>query len=488
MSSLILTNSIATTGAAASRWRMWTPPLAALTAFAAALISPTVLDDGDTWWHLAAGDWIIAHHAIPRVDPFSFTMAGAPWTAHEWLAELLMALAFRLAGWSGVALIAGVAAASAAAIVATRIARDLDGPPLPIAVALGLSLLSPSFLARPHLLALPILAAWSAGLLAARDRGCAPPPALAALMALWANLHGGFVFGLALIGPFALEALLAAAPAERLDVARRWAGFAALSVAAALLTPHGVEALIFPFRLLTMTSLAQIGEWQAASFAHIQPLETALFVVLALALRRPVSMPPVRLALLLGLLYLALAHGRHQMLVGVIAPMLLAAPVAKALGSEAEPPARDASAAWPVFIAAAAALALVAFRAAWPIVRVDGPTAPIAGLAATPPALRLKPALNAYDFGGYLIWSGVRPFVDGRADMYGDRFLARYRRLAAADPATLDETLTQDGVAWTMFPPSSPVVAAMDRQVGWRRLYAGPFAVVHARVDALDPD
>src|SRR5579883_2257403 len=92
MSSLILTNSIATTGAAASRWRMWTPPLAALTAFAAALISPTVLDDGDTWWHLAAGDWIIAHHAIPRVDPFSFTMAGAPWTAHEWLAELLWPL------------------------------------------------------------------------------------------------------------------------------------------------------------------------------------------------------------------------------------------------------------------------------------------------------------------------------------------------------------------------------------------------------------
>jgi hypothetical protein len=40
-------------------------------------------------------------------------------------------------------------------------------------------------------------------------------------------------------------------------------------------------------------------------------------------------------------------------------------------------------------------------------------------LAAVPPELRAKPVLNDYGFGGYLIWSGVRPFIDGRADTYG---------------------------------------------------------------------
>ena len=85
--------------------------------FALSAFSPKVLGDGDTWSHLATGEWIIAHGAVPRADPFSHSMPGAPWTAHEWLAEILLTLAFRLAGWSGVVLMTGAAAASAALIV-----------------------------------------------------------------------------------------------------------------------------------------------------------------------------------------------------------------------------------------------------------------------------------------------------------------------------------------------------------------------------------
>jgi hypothetical protein len=75
--------------------------------FALAAFSPKVLGDGDTWSHLATGEWILAHGAAPRADPFSHSMPGAPWTAHEWLAEILMTLAFRLAGWSGAVLLTG---------------------------------------------------------------------------------------------------------------------------------------------------------------------------------------------------------------------------------------------------------------------------------------------------------------------------------------------------------------------------------------------
>src|SRR5580700_2177547 len=82
---------------ASSLWTIWTPALVALGIFALTLFAPQVLNDGDTWSHLATGDWILAHGAVPSVDPFSFTMAGAPWSAHEWLAELLLALAFRAA-------------------------------------------------------------------------------------------------------------------------------------------------------------------------------------------------------------------------------------------------------------------------------------------------------------------------------------------------------------------------------------------------------
>ena len=60
--------------------------------------SLTIFNDGDVRWHIAAGQWMIEHRAVPRVDPFSFTFAGQPWMAFEWGSQLIYASAYRLAG------------------------------------------------------------------------------------------------------------------------------------------------------------------------------------------------------------------------------------------------------------------------------------------------------------------------------------------------------------------------------------------------------
>ena len=109
-----------------------------------------------------------------------------------------------------------------------------------------------NLLARPHVLALPLAAAWTAGLIGARDRARAPPRALALLMTAWANMHGGFIFGLMLIGPFALEAVTEAPVGARFLAARPWATFAVVALVAALVNPYGVEALLLPFRLMSV--------------------------------------------------------------------------------------------------------------------------------------------------------------------------------------------------------------------------------------------
>jgi hypothetical protein len=344
-------------------------------------------------------------------------------------------------------------------------------------------LVAPSLLARPHILALPLLALWADALFAAREADRAPPIVLVALMALWANLHGGFAFGLALIAPLALEALLAAAPKVRLSVIRDWGLFAAASVAAAALTPFGVDGLVFPVRLLGLAHLGEIGEWRPENFAHPGPMELALLALVAFVLIRPTRLPWLRVALLVGLIHMALQHGRHQTLLAMLAPMLLAPAIRLALGEKAPRTLTPASSAV-VLAAAAVALVLAGARLAAPIVRHDTASSPIAALAAVPPALRGEPALNGYGFGGYLIGAGVRPFVDGRADLYGDAFLDLYGKIAAGDGSALDDALTRWGVAWTIFPPSEPIVAVIDREPGWRRLYADRFAVVQVREDA----
>ena len=153
-------------------------------------------------------------------------------------------------------LLTGAAVAIAALIVGLTAARDLRGAALVAVVAIGLSLVTANLLARPHVLALPIAAAWSAGLIAARDRSRAPPLGLAALMTPWVNMHGGFIFGLTLIGPFALEAVTEAPAEARIAAARGWATFALAALAAALINPYGVEALLLPFRLMSVENLS----------------------------------------------------------------------------------------------------------------------------------------------------------------------------------------------------------------------------------------
>jgi hypothetical protein len=170
-----------------------------------------LLRDPDTLWQITLGQWIVAHRAVPQVDMFSFTMHGQPWISTQWLAQVLYAQAWSVAGWAGPVVLAAAAIALTFALLARELTRRLSDSAALIFVAAAITLTAEHLLARPHVLAMPVMVAWVAGLIAAADRRSAPSFALLPLMALWANLHGGFVLGLALIAPIALDAVWHAA-------------------------------------------------------------------------------------------------------------------------------------------------------------------------------------------------------------------------------------------------------------------------------------
>jgi hypothetical protein len=295
----------------------------ALAMLALTLFHPGVLNDGDTFWHLATGDWIASRHSVPDVDPFSYSRAGAPWVCHEWLSDLLLAMAFKVAGWSGMVLLAGMAAAAAM----FQFTRYMDRwfPPvgvLVLAVA-ALALTAPSLLVRPHVIALPALVAWMIGMLDARTAARAPAWHLLPVLTLWANLHGSFVLGLAVAGVFALEALLAT-PNDWRRIVRHWGTFIAAALAATLISPNGIAGLLHPFALMGMQSLPFIGEWQPPDFGTFQPLEMVLIGGLYFMLSRGTRLPLVRLLLLLVVIHLALSHARHGILVCFVAMLAIA--------------------------------------------------------------------------------------------------------------------------------------------------------------------
>jgi len=446
--------------------------------------APQLLGDPDTYWHIAAGDWILRHGRIPHVDPFSYTFAGQPWTAHEWLSEVFMALAYRAGGWGGVMALAAAAFGATLAIAGHALRKWLAAPALMgvlVFTALGAA---PSLLARPHLLAAPVFVAWLVGLLAAREANKSPSLWLLPLMVLWANLHGSFILGLCMIAVFALEALMQNA-GQWLRQLRGWALFGFGAIGAALLTPHGVAGLIFPIKVMGMSTLPIIAEWRSADFSHVSIFEIVLLEGLFLTHWLGVRVPVVRLLLVLGFLHLALAHQRHQLLFVFSAALILAEPVAAALASRAgrpivKPPLRPQPRAWAPLLAVAL-VAAASLRIALPVERKDN-ISPREALAAVDPALRKLPVFNEYDFGGFLIFNAVKPYIDGRADLYGDRFVARYSEVVGSRGVEGLQELDKRGVAWTILRPTSPMVVALDNSREWRRLSADPTAVVHVRI------
>ena len=468
--------------------------LASFTALTFMVVISTALSDGDTGWHLATGAWIVSHGAVPHSDPFSFTAAGRPWIAHEWLSELAMYGAFRAGGWSGLMLLFGLALAALYAQVALHLRRwQTPGAASIVLIYMSIGLM-PSLLARPHMLALPILAGWLIALMRAREQDRAPSLWLAALMLVWANAHGSFVFGLALAAVFALEALIEAAPARRLDVVIRWGAFGLLSLLAGLATPGGLEGLLYPFYVSRLALLPLISEWHPANFGGVSGFEVVLLSTLFFLLYRPTRIPLVRLLLLLGVLHLALEHMRQQIVLMVVGALVLAEPIGRAWHADGLPRAVFFAAFWrdrrvlaPILAVGLAMFAsVVGYRLLTPFERPDSYGVPIAAVDHVPQALRHQPVFNEYSFGGLLIFHSIRAYIDGRSDMYGDAFTQNYSKVVNGDVARWHAAETKWKFGWTLLRPDNPLVAILDKEAGWRRIYADKWAVIHVS-DRADP-
>jgi hypothetical protein len=466
---------------------LWVIPIVvgALTAFAR-----PILNDGDTFWHIAAGRWMIAHGGVPGTDPFSFTYVGRPWITHEWLTEVIMAAAFFAGGWSGLMLLTGVATGALTALMSGWLLRWLSPLTAIVTLLLASICIFPGVLARPHLLVLPVLALWTIELLKARCDARAPSVWLIPLMGLWANLHGSFIVGAALLAAFAAEAAL--------DV-KRWRratllGWSVILVGAGLATlatPHGLTGLSFPLQVLNMKTLPTITEWRGPDFIaggssiqiggwslKLEPLEIALLAGLFALFWRGAKLTAVRALIVLGLVHMSLQHVRQEVLLGVIAPLIVAEPVGRALGAS-----MPASVSWrlpPAQTALGATLIalVVGARLVVPEIRVDGPTAPISAFANVPPDLRRAPVLNDYDFGGYLIFKGVRPYIDGRADMYGDAFVANDDLIQRGDGGAVAAAITRYHIRWALLRPDRPLVGVLQRTPGWKTTYKDQYAVL----------
>ena len=446
--------------------------------------STTLFEDGDVGWHIAAGQWMVEHGAVPSTDPFSYPAFGQPWVAHEWLSEALMGVAFNLGGFAGVAVLMSAALALLMTLIALELRRWLDTPRMVLILAAVLIVLMPFLHARPMLLTWPLVAGWTLALMRARDRDQAPPLSLAGVMILWVNLHASFALGLLLAAAFALEALVTAEDKKKAFI--RWLVFGLACLVATLINPQGFKALLIPLGAFASPSITLIQEFKPTDMTFTPGFELALLLLVALSLWRGLRLGPVRVLILLGLLHLALAHMRHQALFVIVAALLIARPLGSRI--EARQSVADALG-FPgkkrvQFLAGAVGLVLALTVMTASLVRPpkDTPVYPMTALTHLPKGLERAHVLNSYKFGGPLILRGIRPFIDGRTDAYGERFVLDYKKLLDGDAVAFAQAQRKWEFRWTLIAPSDDKMLAMvDKAPGWRRVYADRYAVIHVR-------
>jgi hypothetical protein len=441
-----------------------------------------LLNDSDTYWQISVGKWILDNGTFPRADVYSFTRAGYPWNSTSWLAQVLYAGAYEFAGWSGPVILAITAIAATFALLARILSRHIPST-YAVVISLAALVLSTShLLARPHVLVLPIMVLWVNGLVSASDRGRAPSLRMLPLIALWANLHGGFVFGLTLVGPFAIDALWNADRPQRKPLLLRWAVFGVGACLACCATPYGWDSLLASRKILDLGELLHlIYEWMPPDFSQFGPFEACVLASIAGALYCGIRLTPPRILLTLGLLHMALSHVRNVEIFALLMPLVVIGPVAEQLSLRPRPAAIFA----PIASVAALVAALGIFtwtfatHAGFSPPVVQSPAAAVDMLSSRNP----KRILNDLPFGGYLIWRHLPVFIDGRAELYGESFeMAYYRALQLKDVDGFLDLLKRYDIDAVLLTPATPAANLLDHLDGWKRIYADDNAVVHVRV------
>lgn len=443
-----------------------------------------LLRDPDSQWHVAVGRWIVAHAAVPTTDLFSYTYAGQPWIAKEWVSQLILYFTYEGAGWRGeVALVALVAAGSFTMLFAwfSRRMRLLAALTLTLA-AFGMSGLN--LLVRPHVLVIPVIIGWMIAVVGALERRSAPPLLAALLIVAWANMHGSFPFGLIMAGVLACEGILFAPPGERLPLACRWALFLGVSAAATMISPFGWSAILVPLKMFgNGETLRFVDEWQPLAFDALGVVASYMLVatiaILLLDARRNVF----RIFAAGLVAYLMIRHVRFVSLFGLIGPILAARTVA--LYTPVQTGERLVHvAARTTILAGLGAMALVVVALA--VARHPKPAVdvtPQQGFEAAMAHGVHGHVYNDYDFGGFLIAHDVPTFVDGRTDqLFLGSFLPDLKKaVCAKDDTAFAEIVERNGIGWALIRPRSKTSAHFDRMPGWTRLYEDEHSAAYAR-------
>lgn len=296
------------------------------------LFASRPMGDADFWFHLKTGQYVFSTGGIPRTEMFSFTYPGIPWVAHGWLSGVIFYAIFSSVGPKVLIFIFALLIAIAFWIAFKR----ANSHPFfaGVAALVGVWTAMPNIGVRPRVFTI-LFASIYLALLGRFARGFKERWIwlLVPLMALWANLHGGFFIGLALIGLTAVGMVLDywAGVLEEPETFRSRLRTLAMvfvgCVLAALLNPYGIKLYTGPIAVLRSPIFQDLViDWLSPNF-HLptaRPLMLLIVLTIAALALSPKRPKPSEVLLFLATLYATLKTQRNGAILALVSAPLFA--------------------------------------------------------------------------------------------------------------------------------------------------------------------
>lgn len=463
--------------------------------------------DGDMLRHIRLGAYMLDHGALVHADRFSHTAAGRPFTAYEWLSELVFAAVYQAGGFPGVVVFSSLLLALVCALALRFMQRRGTDTLLAYLMAMLVAVFtSPHWVARPHIFT--FLGTILLLFLLVPEDGRLRPWLFAPLFIVWANLHPGFTFGIGLIGVF-LAADVLEWLGERSTGRARRVRLRALALAAALLgslvNPSGIGLLRHVHELMGTRYLLDVTEEFRSPDFHSLLGKMLLMGILgsytALVWRRERPRTATLLALL-ALTSLALQARRNIALFGLVSFPLLALELDQGwrrvthrrLGNARRTiDMQDRLAGRWGWAAAAAGLLilLAAARGRVGSIRLlpddlDPRVFPVEAVERARAAGLKGRIFNDFIWGGYLLfaWPEQKVFIDGATDFYGEELTRTYVRISTLEPGWR-EALDRWRIGIVLLPREDQLAAELRRSPGWKLWHEDATAVVYVRAQPI---
>jgi hypothetical protein len=449
--------------------------------------------DPDLWWHVKTGELILSTHKWATTDPYSFTSFGAPWISCEWLGDVLFAAVYRVGGLRGLeALLVVLASAVMLALYGLATLRSGNSKAGFVAAAALLALANLSFSLRPQMLGYLFLILTLIALERFRQGKQRAVWLLPPLFLIWINTHGSWIIGVGVIALY-IACGLVDFQMGSLE-ARRWSRserlrletVLMLCLAAIPITPYGARLAMYPFTVASTlpVSVASILEWQVMPFnlmgGKIFLALILVFFFAQMAFRFSWSL--FEALLFVGGVGLACLHLRFVLLFVPFFAPLLATMVARWFPGYDE--TKDQYLLNFALMLGMAIAVVHYFPPRTDIEKVVAGRFPVQALTYLRDHPVPGPMLNSYGFGGYLILSGFKTFIDGRSELFEQTgVLDDYMHITLLKPGAM-QVMSGYQVRSCLMQRDEPLSTALAAMPDWQTVYSDPVSVIFVKRDA----